>query len=63
MREIFLEIERQQTLIMYSKNIMWLGHQAILFVFVDSTEISKKETVMAMKKAQKLLLASVTHEF
>jgi len=34
-----------------------------LFIFVDSTEISKNETVLAMKKAQKLLLASVTHEF
>jgi len=34
-----------------------------MFLFVDSTEISKRATIKAMRKAQKVLLASVSHEF
>ena len=63
MREENIILNDKLSMVLYSKNIMWLGFHAILYCFVDSTEISKKETIIAMKKAQKLLLASVTHEF
>jgi len=36
-----------------------------MFIFVDSTEITKRKTIeaKAMRRAQKVLLASVSHEF